>query len=278
MGRRRAAVKVWLVDVNHVPPLPRGAVELLGAAEQTHLDQLRGAAQRWSFAVARVAARRALALVTDVAPGSVRFTAGPRGRPTAAQVDADMNLARSGSALAIAVSTTCRVGVDIERIDQGSSVAPADTFSAREQRLLRHLSMAERAARTRQLWTLKEALAKLSGAGLGSARLDDLDLAAQPVGRVPGRLRVRAVAGTHAALGAGVVSLEGVPYCLAVAATPNRRSGRGGAVVVTLHDGTSLAAWSPAVQPGCDTPLPHARRCESLRLRAGFAVAGRPHE
>ncbi|MCW2611679.1 MAG: hypothetical protein JWM15_2925 [Cryptosporangiaceae bacterium] len=97
MTRRGLEVQVWLIDVDGVPPLPRAAVGLLGAAdERAQLAGLRDARARWSCAVGRVVVRRALARVVGGEAGGVRLTADARGRATPSAGGADVNLSRSG--------------------------------------------------------------------------------------------------------------------------------------------------------------------------------------
>jgi phosphopantetheinyl transferase len=242
MEQRPGEVRVWLIDMDQLPPLSRAAVGLLDDEEWAHIGALRARGARWGHTVGRVAAHRAVALVADVDPDRVRLTAGPGGRPVVSAGGADVNLSRSGRALALVASTTCRVGVDIEQLGDQSPGVPADAFSADERRLLRCAAADVRAATMLRLWTLKEALAKLSGAGLGTARLDRFDLGERAVGHIPGDLPVGDVGATPVALGSAEISLYGTRCRLSVAVAPNDAARRAGCVTVTLLDGAGLVA------------------------------------
>lgn len=81
-----------------------------------------------------------------------------------------VSLSRCEDLTAVALTTTGRVGVDIESIARVASIdIDAVAFHPREQLILDHGDPAEASLRRTILWTAKEAILKASGTGLAVA-------------------------------------------------------------------------------------------------------------
>ena len=81
------------------------------------------------------------------------------------------NLSHSGGALALAVSRTQPLGVDLEHLRRPRRVAELARrwFAPHEADILAHLPEPERQIAFLRLWTCKEALLKAEGSGLAGA-------------------------------------------------------------------------------------------------------------
>lgn len=136
----------------------------------TEEDHARAALRRRGAAslLARAVLRALLAEVTGRADWSVRVDA--RGKPWLADGPA-VSLSHSGGMVAAAVAESGELGIDIERHRHRDLAAlAAAAFGPREQAAV----AAGGTAAFFRIWTLREALAKATGAGLAEAA-DGLD-------------------------------------------------------------------------------------------------------
>jgi len=146
------------------------ALRLLSPEERARHDRLALADDRRDYAAAHALLRLALAAHTRTPPGELRLEADPYGKPfLPSQRDLSYSLARTRGLAACAIASGCTVGIDVERVD--STVAATDLardfFSAEEASAVEQCSPAERPAHFCEVWTLKEALLKAVGTGLG---------------------------------------------------------------------------------------------------------------
>jgi 4'-phosphopantetheinyl transferase len=159
---------------------------LLAGDEQTRALRFRRAADRVLFIQAHGLLRRVLSRYAAVAPGQWHFVSGPWGKPALcpqrhpALQDLQFNLSHCAGRVAVVVARGREVGVDIERFDalaqpeelalfvlgpherQGWPQTGAD-LQAQQHFLMTH-------------WTLKEAVLKALGLGLGQVAPHDLDV------------------------------------------------------------------------------------------------------
>jgi 4'-phosphopantetheinyl transferase len=150
------------------------ATAALSPEEQARCSRLRRPQDRRDFAVAHALLRTTLTRYGARPPGSWTFSRGPSGKPALAAgndaPDLRFNLAHTDGLVACVVSRTGEVGVDVEHVDR--RVHPqelADRFFTRDEATwLAGCRDAERATRFTELWTLKEAYVKATGAGLSS--------------------------------------------------------------------------------------------------------------
>ena len=173
-------VDVWRITLDrpgadHVQDLSPDERELAGRFSLDHL--------RRRYVVAHATLRRILAGYVGTTPSTLRFKAGPYGKPwLAPPYEAlSFNLAHSG-ALALLAVTRCReIGVDIEEyraLNDADRIAE-QFFSAAEVAALRALPEAERQPAFFRCWARKEAFVKALGLGL-AAPLDAFDVSLGP--------------------------------------------------------------------------------------------------
>jgi phosphopantetheinyl transferase len=131
----------------------------------------RSAADRDRYVTGRLLLRLALsaAVANRVQPSAWRFAfdrlSKPRVSPHLPQVH--FNLAHAGRMAVVAVDADRPVGIDVERIDGAPFDLPSIVLSVREKETLDRCAPETRHREFLKLWTLKEALAKRSGGGLG---------------------------------------------------------------------------------------------------------------
>jgi phosphopantetheinyl transferase len=145
----------------------------LSADERARHDQRSGTARRQSFAVAHAVLRRVLADATGSAPAQLTFDRDRYGKPFVVP-DGDnpppaFSLSHCHDVVACVVAGTGRVGIDVEPI---TSSIDAIGFARRffppaEASWVEAAAPLHRASRFYALWTLKEALSKALGYGLG---------------------------------------------------------------------------------------------------------------
>jgi 4'-phosphopantetheinyl transferase len=124
--------------------------------------------------MARGALRRILGGYLGVDPGALVFAHGPSGKPFLPGSRLCFNVSHSGSLVLVVVAHGRQVGVDVEQV---RAVPEADAIATRfcspsEQEALGRIPPADRQGAFLALWTCKEALAKLTGEGVGALPLD----------------------------------------------------------------------------------------------------------
>ena len=144
---------------------------LLSAEEQARHRAFATEPLRAAFACAHALLRSLLSACLGQAPDAITLDKDGNGRPRLASRQAakelDFNLSASGPWIACALSPEGRIGVDLEAPGPRLEVhrlAPR-VLSAREQEWLARQPDQRRAFC--ELWTLKEAIAKADGEGLG---------------------------------------------------------------------------------------------------------------
>lgn len=116
-------------------------------------------------------ARAALAARCGKAPGEITLRRAPSGQPVAAE--GCVSISHSGGAVVCAVGDR-PVGVDIEMIRPVRETVARRCFTAGERALLAAAPEGERERCFWRVWTGKEAIAKLSGAGVAALRRVDV--------------------------------------------------------------------------------------------------------
>ena len=174
----RCPVDVWFLDLSTVPPLAGCRLSALRDDERLRLGGYLAAAPARRFALARVALRTILGERSGVEPQAILLGEDARGKPRRVDgIGGSFSVSHSGERVAIAVSDTHELGIDIER--RTSFFQPERLYklvcSAAERAwLVAHPEQAER--EFGRLWTCKEALLKAVGMGLRT-RPASIDLA-----------------------------------------------------------------------------------------------------
>lgn len=188
-SRAPGTAHLWLIDLELGAGTLEDAELLTILSERQRAARLRRPLDRLRFLRGRAALRLVLSTCAGCAPGAVDLRADSKGRPFLADFDRfDFNFSGSGSFAAIAVSTDCRVGIDIETIqpDFPCRQLAQRFFSAEENRTLDLLPAERLTAGFFQAWVAKEACVKAWGMGL-SLPLNSFDVEADP-GRAPALL------------------------------------------------------------------------------------------
>jgi len=170
----KSRIDLWVVLIEpKLDNLPAVYIDMLCEQEMQRYYRFRLESDRQQHVVSHALLRMALSRVTggEVDPRSWRFTEDSRGKPVIAPMSGlpslNFNLSHSGSVAAIAISSTCPLGVDIEPVVQSPDTDILDSILSTGE--LAYLN--SRPALLRQLdfvrlWTLKESYSKLLGRGL----------------------------------------------------------------------------------------------------------------
>jgi 4'-phosphopantetheinyl transferase len=150
-----------------------GLARLLDSEEQWRAARFHFAEHARRFTVARARLRQQLAALLAMAPGDIRFSAGPHGKPGLAGELAgsglEFNLSHSGALGLIGWAWHRAIGVDIEiwRRTSDEAALVRRFFSASEIAAYEVLDPALRTQGFFNCWTRKEAYVKAVGRGLG---------------------------------------------------------------------------------------------------------------
>lgn len=164
-------VRVYLADLDEMTARP----EIFSPEERLRADRFRFPDHRRRWMVGRTVLRIILARECGCEPEALLFATHPQGKPyLPAAPDLCFSLSHSGSKALYATTVRREIGVDLERIDpQRASLDVARRyFPDGEASRLARLTDAERAIEFFRLWTLWEAGAKASGAGIGVGPVD----------------------------------------------------------------------------------------------------------
>ena len=160
------------------------AIELASASlseqERSRSARLHSAYDRRDYTVAHDLVRRSLSWYSAVAPAQWQFSPGVSGKPCIRNPhphfdDGDpsecrlaFSLSHARGIVACAVSRYALLGLDVERLDRrvADKELAGSYFSPREIAALQACREDEQATRFLELWTLKEAALKATGAGL----------------------------------------------------------------------------------------------------------------
>lgn len=164
---------VWLVPVHPRP----GWSALLDQHERQKADRLAGTPAGTVFVTSRAAQRLVGAHYLGVAPAKVTIDrdcthcdvqGGRHGRPVFRAAEFDYSVSHTERWLAIAVTGSGLVGVDIEELTAAPNTdgLARAALSARERDRFESLPPRERTAWLLSAWTRKEAAMKLAGLGL----------------------------------------------------------------------------------------------------------------
>ena len=169
LGERQ--VQLWRAELD-VNAVARASLHRwLSPEERTRADRFRAEKDRARYLAAHGWLRRLLAQYLGILPGELRFAQNVNGKPHVDSPDAKwlrFSLAHSDALALIAVAREREVGVDVERVSEGpiDSALVRRTLSPQEQQNLANRPSRERAGAFYALWTMKEAYAKATGAGL----------------------------------------------------------------------------------------------------------------
>ena len=162
-------VTVTCVGPGDAAELLRRAPLVLDADERARVDRHREPADADAARVARVLLRTAYGAALGVDPAAVSFVPGPHGRPAVPGAGAfSANVSHTRGLVALASCPDGPVGVDVQTVGERTPAGVAERFFApAEAELLARTADAERPPVFAVLWTVKEAVLKATGAGIG---------------------------------------------------------------------------------------------------------------
>lgn len=144
----------------------------LSVEERDRMQKFHAPRHRHTYLVAHALVRGALARELDCAPSELIFENNAFGKPSvvlpASRAKLEFNLSHTEGMCVVALSTSSRVGCDVESLDQPTlEVDIARNFFTPEEseEILTHPS-AQQVQRLLTYWTLKEAYIKAEGLGL----------------------------------------------------------------------------------------------------------------
>lgn len=151
--------------------------QLLSSPERERCGRFVFEEDRRRYRLAHTMKRRLLGQFLSLSPHSLRFSEGPAGKPFLAETSSlHFNLSHSGDWVALAFCREMEIGVDVEQgsLQDVQSMVPM-VFHPNELQALGGAPDLNGFYRT---WTLKEAISKAMGSGLGSdfASLELIDV------------------------------------------------------------------------------------------------------
>jgi 4'-phosphopantetheinyl transferase len=164
-------VQLWRAELDVRADVLASLRRSLSSEERIRADRFRAESDRVRYVAAHGLLRRVLAQYLAASPEELRFAQNIGGKPHVESPGATwlrFSLSHSDGVALIAVARQREVGVDVERVATGpiDDALVQRTLSPREQESLEGGPLHERATTFYVLWTMKEAYAKATGAGL----------------------------------------------------------------------------------------------------------------
>jgi 4'-phosphopantetheinyl transferase len=178
-------VHVWRIDLAQPAECVHRQERYLSGDEVIRSSGFRFARDRDHFICCRGAVRSILGLYLNLAPSSLEFRLGPKGKPMldgAAKSSAlQFNVSHSHGLALLAIAWKRRVGIDLEKIQQlsGADRIVDRFFSPREASEYRRLAEGEKHEAFFRVWTRKEAFLKATGEGMTTS-MDWFDVSLVP--------------------------------------------------------------------------------------------------
>jgi len=162
-------IHVWVLRITASHTLASQFEPILSADELDRAKRFRFEHLQQSFAITRGALRHLLGRYLGVAPHSIQFRYGLRGKPAVASATGiEFNITHSENLALVALTVKCPIGIDIERIRpiQDMQSVAERFFSADESREILSLPVDDRELAFFSCWARKEAYIKAIGHGL----------------------------------------------------------------------------------------------------------------
>lgn len=173
------SVEVWLADADALSAECTELQRCLSPAERLRLEALYFPRDRTLYLASHVFLRHLLCLYQSNDPADWQFESSAEGRPEIVQpLDRPaerlrFSLSHTHGLIAVALARGWHVGVDVERAREGTNfdIITPSLLAGSEKSWFSQIAPAAREAAFVSLWTMKEALLKACGAGIG----EDLD-------------------------------------------------------------------------------------------------------
>jgi 4'-phosphopantetheinyl transferase len=164
-------VRVWIVPVDVPPDAAARCREVLDESERARVAAFLSARERQRFTVAHGALRILVGRELGTRPGALTWTPGRYGKPELAPPwsGRHTSLSHSEDMIAVAISTSRRVGVDIQHLVPGlDPVGLSARFFPPDEAgyVAAGRDSSERSDRFAHLWARKEAVVKAAGGRL----------------------------------------------------------------------------------------------------------------
>ena len=178
-------VHLWRVELDSVARGEERWIEMLSADERARAQRFHFSQDGQYFTATRALLRTILASYADCDANELVFNYSDKEKPSLGPRHAaspiDFNVSHSGDVALLAFARSRALGVDVERVREGSEheAIARRFFSEREQSELARLAPAERPAGFFRCWTRKEAYIKAQGSGL-SLPLRQFDVSLKP--------------------------------------------------------------------------------------------------
>jgi len=175
-------VQVWALRTGTSSGVVEQFLQVLTPDEADRAGRFHFDRDRRSFVIARGALRMLLGSYLGIAPESVPFKYGSKGKPALAQTSTlEFNASHSGGLAVFAFTDGCELGIDVEQIrpiPDGIAIAHR-FFSSEEVSDLLALPVKEQERAFYLCWSRKEAYIKATGDGL-STPLDQFRVTLTP--------------------------------------------------------------------------------------------------
>lgn len=174
-------IQVWTLPVSIAMLEDEYLQRQLSAEEGARARRFLKPEDRARYLVSHAALRLLLSRSFGIDLALLKFEYGSCGKPRLPSVRGRspvyFNLSHSGALVVVATSRDAEIGVDVEAIDHTLDAGVAETFcSAAELSSLTALPDSQRLHALYRIWTIKEALTKAQGSGLGSSLLPDVSI------------------------------------------------------------------------------------------------------
>jgi 4'-phosphopantetheinyl transferase len=176
-------IHLWWADIRALGDRLGRLERSLEPAERRRAARFRVEDARRRFVAGRGVLRELLARYSGIPPRAIRFAYGDHGKPALRRDTSGLgfNVSHSGRLIAVAVTRSRRVGVDIEAV---RPILRAERLAARffapsEHGWLRTEDAGRRDRAYLHIWTSKEAVLKALGTGLSTA-LREVEVSPDP--------------------------------------------------------------------------------------------------
>jgi 4'-phosphopantetheinyl transferase len=166
-----SGVELWACGLAPTAEALASGARVLAPAERERAARFGTPLLRDRYIAGRAALRQLLGARLAVPPGAVDIRRGLRGRPYAEGASGlDFNISHTGAFAVIGMTTSGRIGVDVEHEGRQLNVAGVARkfMTTGEQIRLQALEPEERRRTLLQLWTCKEAMSKATGDALSA--------------------------------------------------------------------------------------------------------------
>jgi 4'-phosphopantetheinyl transferase len=174
-------VHIWTMPTQTSSPVVTQLQRVLSREELERASRFRFQHLTDAYIITHGVLRFLLARYLDRAPAEISFKYGVRGKPVVSEIPQfQFNLTHSEGLAAVAVTTGCALGIDLERLRPISDIEEiaGRYFCPEEAAEILSMNPGEREPAFFRCWTRKEAYIKAIGDGL-SCPLDSFQVAVQ---------------------------------------------------------------------------------------------------